>query len=481
VSTTWGVHKDVFCPKEETLTFLQNVLSEVAALFPGPYIHIGGDEVLKDRWKESPDAQAVIKREGLKDENELQSYFIRRIERFLNSKGKRTIGWDEILEGGLAPNAVVMSWHGEGGGIEAARQKHEAIMTPYEYCYFDYGQGDPKREPLNIGGLLPLDKVYGYDPLPKELKPDEEKYILGAQANVWTEYIATPDYLEYMVFPRILALSEAVWSPPQERNYEDFRRRLPYHFARLEKQGVNYRVPEPEGLQDFYTATENHAVVQLRSLIPGSQIYYTLDGSIPSEESPRYTAPLQVPLAMDQKVSLNLIVVTPGGRRSVVYGANLSRQSLQDAVDYTANQPGLAYTLYEGKFSSTQEIEKIAPAAEETASAEGTTGSFDLRQFGREVNYGVVFEGYVNVPADGFYKFAVESDDGSVLKIDGEEVVNNDGIHGSQPLAGSIPLKQGFHKIQLRYFQAEGGQSLSVQWAKQGEELRAIDAAEMFH
>ncbi len=163
---TGQVHNDVFCPKEETFSFLQNVLSEVIALFPGPFVHIGGDEVSKDSWKQSADAQAVMRREGLKDENELETYFVQRMEKFLRSKGRRTIGWDEILEGGLAPNAIVMSWRGEGGGIAAAKQKHEVIMSPTDYCYFDYNQGDAKREPASIGGFIPLEKVYGYDPIP---------------------------------------------------------------------------------------------------------------------------------------------------------------------------------------------------------------------------------------------------------------------------------------------------------------------------
>lgn len=475
VSTIWGVHREVFCPKEETFNFLENVLSEVMTLFPGPYVHIGGDEVLKDRWKESSDAQAVMKREGLKDENELQSYFIRRIEKFLNSKGKQTIGWDEILQGGLAPNAIVMSWHGDGGAVEAAKQKHEAIMTPYEYCYFDTNQGDPKREPLNIGGFLPLQKVYSYDPVPKELMPEEQKYVLGAQANVWTEYIQTPDSVEYMVFPRLLALAEVLWSPLQAKNYDDFLRRLPYHFVRLEKQNVNYRVPEPKGLKDFYTATDDQAVVQLASLVPGSQIYYTLDGSMPSEKSQSYESPFRVPLQTDQKVFLNVIEVTPGGHRSVVYGATLLRRSFRESANYAAKQRGLAFTVLEGKFASTLDFEKgIRVAA-------GNTTSLDVKQFGRETNYAVIFAGYLSVPADAFYQFQVESDDGSVLQIDGEEVVSNDGIHGTQMVAGYIPLKQGFHQIELKYFQAGGEAVLGIWWAPAGQKLKPLDGSVLFH
>ncbi len=240
-ATTWGVFKDVYCPKENTFQFLENVLTEVMELFPSRYIHIGGDEVEKDRWKESADAQEVIRREGLKDESELQSYFIRRMEQFINSKGRRMIGWDEILEGGLAPDATVMSWRGEKGGIEAARQGHDVIMTPSAYLYFDYYQGDRNTEPLAIGGMLPLEKVYSYNPTPAALTAEEKKHVLGAQANVWTEYMADSRQVEYMLFPRLFALAEVVWSPQEARNSRDFLGRVPTQLARLKREGVNYR------------------------------------------------------------------------------------------------------------------------------------------------------------------------------------------------------------------------------------------------
>ena len=247
VPTTWGIFEDVFCPKEETFQFLEDVLTEVIALFPSQYIHIGGDEVLKVRWKESELAQEVITREGLADEDELQSYFIKRIESFLLAQGRRLIGWDEILEGGLAPDATVMSWRGMEGGIEAARQGHDVIMTPTSHTYFDYYQGDPVQEPLAIRGLTPLEKVYGFEPVPETLSAEDAAHILGAQGNVWTEYMATTDHVEYMVFPRMLALAEVVWSPQELRNWEDFVQRLPAQLQHLDTLGVNYRQPEVGG------------------------------------------------------------------------------------------------------------------------------------------------------------------------------------------------------------------------------------------
>lgn len=241
VATTWGVFKDIFCPKEETFSFLEDVLTEVISLFPSQYIHVGGDECPKDRWRESAIAQEVMKREGLKDENELQSYFIRRIEKFINSKGRRLIGWDEILEGGLAPDATVMSWRGEKGGIEAAKQHHNVVMTPTTYVYLDYYQGPPDKEPLAIGGNLPLEKVYSYNPLPAELSPEDHHYIQGVQANVWTEYMPEPSSVEYMVFPRLLAVAEIAWTPQENREYAEFLTRVPAQLGRLKKDGVNFR------------------------------------------------------------------------------------------------------------------------------------------------------------------------------------------------------------------------------------------------
>ena len=241
VATKWGVFNNVFCAgKEETFEFLQDVLDEVIPLFPGPYIHVGGDECPKDQWKVCANCQKRIKKESLKDEHELQSYFIQRIEKYLTSKSRKMIGWDEILEGGLAPNATVMSWRGEQGGIEAARQNHAVIMTPGEWCYLDHYQDSAKTEPLAIGGYLPLAKVYGYDPLPSALTPKESEFILGAQANVWTEYMATTDYVEYMVYPRACAMAEVLWSPRSARNYPDFLSRMDTHLQRLDAYNIHY-------------------------------------------------------------------------------------------------------------------------------------------------------------------------------------------------------------------------------------------------
>jgi hexosaminidase len=279
VATTWGVFEDIFCPNEQTFTFLENVLSEVISLFPGDYIHIGGDEAPKIQWKNCAHCQQLIKDLNLKDEHGLQSYFIQRIEKFVNSKEKKIIGWDEILEGGLAENATVMSWRGTQGGIDAAKQKHDVIMTPNSHAYFDYYQSDKPSEPLAIGGFIPLKKVYSFNPIPKELNAEESKYILGAQANLWTEYIPNEKQVEYMVFPRILAMSEVTWSGPSEdfeTDYTDFVARVEDFMPRLDTLNINYanHLYEIEG---NILKEEGKVFYELTTPTNGKEIHYSIN------------------------------------------------------------------------------------------------------------------------------------------------------------------------------------------------------------
>lgn len=236
----WGIFPDIFNVEEPTFTFLEEVLAEVIELFPSPYIHVGGDEALKEQWESSPRIKARMKEFGIKDAHELQSYFIQRMEKFINAKGRKLIGWDEILEGGLAPNATVMSWRGEEGGIAAAKSGHDVVMTPTTYVYFDYYQGPSSSEPLAIGGFLPIGKVYGYSPIPAVLTEEEAKHILGVQANIWTEYLPTGKHVEYMAFPRMAAIAEIAWTPQELRQWEDFADRLKRQMNRYQSAGINH-------------------------------------------------------------------------------------------------------------------------------------------------------------------------------------------------------------------------------------------------
>lgn len=290
------VFDEVFCPKEHTFEFLQDVLTEVIDLFPSHYIHIGGDECPKKAWKKCAHCQALMKQEGLKSEEELQSWFIHRIEKFVNSKGRDIIGWDEILEGGLAPNATVMSWRGEKGGIEAAKAGHKVIMTPGKYCYLDYYQEDPEFAPLSIGHFLPLDTVYSYNPVPNILSPEEQTYIIGAQGNLWSEYIPDAPDMEYMAFPRLQAIAEIVWTQPTRKNFDRFTQILAKDFVRMDYELINAcrNFFEVNFCSAWNKATSAYEVT-LKSFYPGAQLYYSLtDSMVTPSTGTLYEAPIKL-------------------------------------------------------------------------------------------------------------------------------------------------------------------------------------------
>ena len=286
-----------FCiGNEKSFTFMEDVLAEVIDLFPSEYIHVGGDEAGKSAWKKCPKCQALMKKNGMKSVDELQSYMIHRAEEFLNSKDRRLIGWDEILEGGLAPEATVMSWRGEDGGIKAARMGHDVVMTPGNYMYLDFYQADPKTQPYAIGGYTPIKKVYSYDPVPADsLTAEECRHILGVQANTWTEYIQTPEYLEYMMFPRALAVAEIGWTPQELRTWEDFKPRMNAHISKLQGMGIRTFTlsDELEVTMQVDTAGREIEVILDAEKYP-AEIRYTTDGSVPVASSALYAGPITV-------------------------------------------------------------------------------------------------------------------------------------------------------------------------------------------
>ncbi|WP_247980420.1 family 20 glycosylhydrolase [Maribellus sp. YY47] len=312
--------------------FIEDVLTEVIDLFPSEYIHIGGDEVNKDAWKHCERCQERMKKENLKDENELQSYFIKRVEKFIVSKNRKMIGWDEILEGGLAPEATVMSWRGEAGGIEAAKMHHDVVMTPGKPCYFDHYQAGPAGEPLAIGGFNTLKMVYDYEPIPHELDSDEAKYVLGAQGNVWTEYITTTAQLEYMVLPRMLALAEVLWTPAGNKDWTSFRIRLKNQFKGFEQKGLNY-CPGNYSVHITPQSTNGKLLVDLSTEILDAEVYYTLDGSTPTLESKKYTGPVEIESSVILKASTaenhQIKGYQPAEQKFVMH------QAIGQAVNYT--------------------------------------------------------------------------------------------------------------------------------------------------
>lgn len=286
-----------FCiGNEQSFTFMENVLSEIIELFPSEYIHIGGDEAGKTHWKNCPKCQALMHREGMQQIDELQSYMIGRAEKFLRSKGRKLIGWDEILEGGLAPEATVMSWRGEEGGIKSARMHHDVIMTPGGYLYFDFYQADPKTQPYAIGGYTPIKRVYSYNPIPEDsLTATERQHILGVQANTWTEYIKDDKHLEYMMFPRALAVAEIGWTPQEARHWEEFKPRMNANIPILQQMGIHTFTlsNEIETVMEVDTLKQEIRVTLDAEKYP-VEIHYTTDGSTPSASSPRYNGPIAV-------------------------------------------------------------------------------------------------------------------------------------------------------------------------------------------
>lgn len=334
VWTQWGVSEDVICAgNDKSLELIKDVLAELIEIFPSEYIHVGGDECPKTRWEKCPKCQAKIRQLGLKDDKEhtaeqrLQSYIITEAEKFLNAHGRKIIGWDEILEGGVAPNATVMAWRGAGEGVKAAKMRHDVIMVPTTYFYFDYYQTNIlDEEPLAIGGYVPIEKVYSFEPYQKELTAEENKHIIGLQANLWTEYITSFRHVEYMVLPRMAALSEIQWTQPQFKDYGDFLERMPKMFDIYDIYGYNYARHLFDVKANFLPDTAAGTLTVTLSTLDGANIHYTLDGTKPSANSPKYTGPL----TLKENCTFKAAAIRPAGS-SRVYTAeiNLNKASLK--------------------------------------------------------------------------------------------------------------------------------------------------------
>ena len=470
----WGVSEDILCPTEETFAFIDDVLTEVAALFPGPYIHIGGDEVPKKRWRESAFAQQLMRRENLANEEALQSWFIRRVERIVHAKGKRMIGWDEILEGGLAPDATVMSWRGTAGGLAAARENHDVVMTPSSHLYFDHYQGDPQHEPLNIGGRTTLERVYSFEPVPDSLNADQARHILGAQANVWTEYLKTPALVEYMAYPRALALAEVVWSPRAARSWAGFIERLPQALRSLDRMSVNYRLPDVEGLAGDRLTLGNAVTIRLAHPIPDVVIRYTTDGTMPTTSSPAYQAPFTIPVD-ERGVRVTARAFAPDGRATAPRAATFMRTTLlPPAASPATRSAGARYEYFEVDARSVATLDTAAVVRTGVHNALARRGDERAERFGIRVT------GYLRIPQDGLYEFSLTSDDGSTLEVADRLVVNNDGLHGAEERTGMIGLRRGLHPFVLRYIQGGGGATLTAQVRREGEAWFAVPPSWLF-
>ncbi len=462
VATNWGPHKDIFCAgNEKTFQFLENVLTEVMDLFPSKYIHIGGDEVQKDRWRKCPKCQARIKTEGLRGEAELQSYFIQRIEKFLNSKGRRIIGWDEILEGGLAQNATVESWRGTDGGIAAVKAKHNVIMAPGEYCYFDHPQG-LSGEPKANGSYLSLEKVYSYEPVPDALNKEEAKFIIGAEATMWSEFLETTNHVEYMLLPRLCAFSEVVWTSKELKNYDDFSKRMVKSYDMLQKKNINFRVPPRISGNAELLITNNQSVV-LSPSIYGTTVHYTLDGTEPSLSSPQYkqSPGVNEPILFKTKTFLENGKCSPTSTIMISF------------VDSTIN--GLNYKYYEGNWNTLPDFKLLTPTRT------GKVYKLSLHDIQTKTDYfGIVWDGFIKINKDGEYKFYLTSDDGSKLFINNTELINNDGPHSTKEMNNKINLVAGKYPIRILYFQVTGEKNIKLEYVGPGITREPIPASAFY-
>lgn len=470
----WGETVDAFCGgKEKTFEFLEGVLDEVITLFPSSYIHVGGDECSKKRWEKCADCKRRMKEQHIKDVSGMQSYFVKRIETYLTSKGKKLIGWDEILEGGLPERSTVMSWRGREGGIEASKAGHDVVMTPGKYCYFDHYQGNPDTEPLAIGGYLPLDTVYHYNPA-FGIDPLKAKHILGAQANLWTEYIPTEKQFEYMEFPRLCAMAEILWSPLEKQNYVDFIQRLDTHYQRLDQLNIGYRIDAPVGFESSNKVLDDSITVNMHCNIPSAAIRYTIDGTTPERTSLLYSKPFQLQLNTSKKVIAKAFL--ENGRESTALTGTFEKIKIQPGIKLEKAKPGLLLNYYDQQFSSAKAI--IAkPTKSESIDSIGFPKWLDLKKEW----FGLEYKGYLKIEKEALYTFYLNADDGAVLYIDDVPVVDNDGYHYAEEKCGNVGLGEGYHSLRLVYFEGKYTPVLEVKIMCQGLKKQALPSNMLWH
>ncbi|WP_278954656.1 family 20 glycosylhydrolase [Phocaeicola coprophilus] len=438
-TTGWGTtFSSPICPgKESALEFCKNVYSEIIPLFPYKYIHIGGDEVEKTNWKKCPDCQKRIREKNLKSEEELQSWFIHEMEAFFNSQGKDMIGWDEILEGGLSKTATVMWWRtwAKDAPMKTTSQGNHIIFTPNSQFYLDYEQD-----------IKSLPNIYNYDPSAEfEQQPELINQVLGVQGNIWCEWIPSRERMQYMAAPRMLAIAELGWSDPKQKDWDGFKNRLSDQFERLNVMNVNYRIPDLEG---FYKTNVfiGEGEVKISCMDPSAEIHYTTDGSVPTLNSPKYDGNLKV----TETTEFTFRTFRANGKPCDTFTTKFIKGEFSPASSETSAGKGLEAVWYDFKGNKCADIDK----ASRKGSYNVTEVSIPAEAKG---NIGLVIKGFINVPEDGIYTFALTSDDGSTLVIDGDPVIDNDGPHGPREVIGQKALAKGYHPIEVRYFDSNGG------------------------
>jgi hexosaminidase len=460
-SATWGKEFSVpLCPcNESTYEFAQNVLSEVAALFPSPYVHIGADEVEKTTWAQAGACTELMQKEGIKDVNGLQSYFVRRIERFLASKGKKMIGWDEVLDGGVDAAATVMYWRSwvPDAPARAARNGNQVIMTTNNPLYFDY-----------LPDKNSIAQVYQFKPTPPELTGSAAKAILGAQANLWTETVPTENRADYMVMPRMTALAEVIWT--NKPDYTGYLQRLKQHYPRLAQLGVHYRVPDLGGFAEesvFTTST----TLAVQKPLDNLTLCYTTNGSAPTTASPV----LAKPLAISQPTTVKLAAYTPEGLKGDTYTINYKQQSYAEPVRGKTPVAGLTATYFDGYFPVAARMQ------EATAKGSSTVTAVAVPKQAETDKFGVQFRGYLDVPETGIYTFYLTCDDGGILRIADRIVVDNGGLHSAIEKSGQVALSKGLQPLALDFVEGGGGYTLLLKYSLNGSSPQPVPASWLRH
>jgi hexosaminidase len=462
--TIWGVEEDVFCAgNQQTYSFLQNILDEVCDLFPSRYIHVGGDECPKSRWKNCPKCQSMMKAQGLNTEMELQAYFTKKIEKYLQTKGKRLFGWDEILEGGIDPSATVMSWRGEKGGIEAANAGHDVVMTPSGYVYLDHYQGDPLCEPVKIGGLSTLQNVYGYDPIPNSIAPEKAHHVLGVQGNLWREYLYDQQQVEYQLFPRVTAIAEIGWTDLKNKNVDNFIQRIDNHQTRWDLLGINYYIPMPEGNTNRIQFAES-VNLPFTSNRP-AKFVYTLDGTEPTTSSAIYSQPI----AINQSSVLKIRTVLPQETLGSIRTITLTKTSPLASISASELQKGLRMKYVPtGNFTTSSQLNSVNDWKDTVVV--NVNDFFKLKKK-EETGGAAIFEGYIYVEKEGAWVLRCLADQ---LYLGNSLVIDNQQMKKNAQSDITLPLASGYHPIKVVLLNRAFGGALS-QWIDARPMVRPVE------
>ncbi len=451
---SWGkTFSTPICPcNEQTYEFAENVFSEVFDLFPSKYVHLGADEVEKTTWANSEVCKELMKKEGIKNVEELQSYFIHRMQKFFTSKGKKLIGWDEMLEGGIDASATLMYWRSwvKKAPYEAAKNGNDIIMTPVSTLYFD-----------SPPGIQSVSNVYNLDVVPEGIPADQKKLFLGAQANLWTEYVPTESRAEYLVMPRMTALSEVVWT--QKKNFDSFQKRLLQHYPMMEKSNIHYRLPDLTGFTEENVFVDK-ATLSIKKPLESYTIRYTTDGSFPEKTSPE----LGNCLTITKPQTIKLAAFTSTGLRGDIYTLKYQQQTYAKPVKVTGTAAGLKGSLYKKAFKSTKLMQN------EKADSTFTVTNVEVPKTVTAPSFGIQFRGLINVPETGVYSFFYTCDDGGILRIADRLVVDNDGNHFPIEKSGQVALSKGAHPFEADFIEGGGGFTLKLKYSLNGSEPKDV-------